>query len=184
MAWGVAMMRMWSRVSRADGADYAFAVGVHLGCVWGAEEDVGVLGGEDGVEGGGVLRVPVAEQEPGPSAASAGLVVNSRACWTSHCPVGFSSVRRRTSFLTAVDEGGRPTWVRRLFVMEAETRRKLTARVQRQRRPSPDVTTGCGTGRFLDAPSPTATRLRSLVSWRGRWRAVARTAGGRRQFAE
>jgi hypothetical protein len=68
VAWDAFMMRMWSRASRR-GADHAFAVGVHLGCAWGAEQDFCVFGGEDGVEGEGVLGVAVAEQEPGLSCA-------------------------------------------------------------------------------------------------------------------
>jgi hypothetical protein len=48
----------------AEGSDDAFAVCVHprrLGC---AGEDVDVVGLEDGVEGGRVLCVAIAEQEP------------------------------------------------------------------------------------------------------------------------
>ena len=47
----------------ADGSDHPFAVGVHPGYSWGAEQDVHVLGPEDGIEGLGVLGVAVAQDE-------------------------------------------------------------------------------------------------------------------------
>src|SRR6478735_7998863 len=55
----------------AQGADEAFRDGVRAGCPdWGAD-DAEVGAGEDGVEGGGELAVPVADQEPDPVGAFA-----------------------------------------------------------------------------------------------------------------
>jgi hypothetical protein len=47
----------------AEGSDDSFAVGVHPRCLRCAGQDVHVVGSEDSVEGGRILRVTVAEQE-------------------------------------------------------------------------------------------------------------------------
>src|SRR5690349_14173893 len=41
-----------------------FGVAVRPRCLWGSPDHVDALGGEDGVEGSGELRVPVPDQEP------------------------------------------------------------------------------------------------------------------------
>ncbi|MFD0215051.1 hypothetical protein ACFVH9_39755 [Streptomyces hirsutus] len=46
-----------------DRADHSLAGGVHARRLWCAEQHIHVFGLEDGVEGVGVLRVPVADQK-------------------------------------------------------------------------------------------------------------------------
>jgi hypothetical protein len=48
----------------AQSADEAFGDGVGAGCPHGAAQDADVAADEHGVEGGGELAVPVADQEP------------------------------------------------------------------------------------------------------------------------
>lgn len=55
-------------------------------------------GGEDGVEGGGELGVPVADQEPEPCrpvALSSNSITRFRAVWVTHSPTGCAVTSRR-----------------------------------------------------------------------------------------
>jgi hypothetical protein len=47
-----------------------------------------VLGGEDGVERGSELRVPIPHQKPEPVARSPNSASRFRTCWTTHSPTG------------------------------------------------------------------------------------------------
>ena len=79
----------------AQGADEAFGDGVHFRCSdWGADDaDVGA--GEHGVEGGGELAVPVADQEPELLGAVAKVDERLRACWVTQAPVGWAVIPAR-----------------------------------------------------------------------------------------
>jgi hypothetical protein len=46
------------------------------------------LGGEDGVERGGELGVPIADQEPNRPTRSSRVMRRLRACWVTHSPIG------------------------------------------------------------------------------------------------
>jgi hypothetical protein len=75
---------------RAEGSDDPFAVCVHLRHVGCAGEDVYVVGLEDGVEGGRVLRVAVAEEEAERAQLCAEIRGEVAGCWVVQSWVGCS----------------------------------------------------------------------------------------------
>ena len=64
----------------ADGADHSLAVGVHGRSLGRAEQHVDLLGGEDSVEGVGVLAVAVAAEEAEDSTRLPRSLATLRAC--------------------------------------------------------------------------------------------------------
>ena len=90
----------------AQGADEALCDRVRPRCPDRGADDPDAGAGEDGVEGGGELGVPVADQEPEPiGVRSPRSISRLRACWVIQSPVGWAVIparctRRRSCSIT------------------------------------------------------------------------------------